>query len=107
MGSPWSYKLRGNRIIARLFGRLPLRHIHLNDVQYLRLASRDEVSPSYLMLNWMSFLPHCHLMCPVYVLKTRKGRRCFLKLKGGAHFRLRQAIARYPKHPERIESLAA
>ncbi|MCF7818858.1 MAG: hypothetical protein K9M54_13360 [Kiritimatiellales bacterium] len=94
MGSPNSYELRGNHIVVRLFGIIPLQIIRMEDVHYLRLATRDEVSAGYLILNWMNFLPRRRSMLPVYVLQTKNGRRFFLRLENGAHFRLRQAIGR-------------
>lgn len=96
-GSPWSYELSGNRIIVRLFGALPVRGIRTDNISYLRLATRDEVSAGYLILNWMQFLPRRRSMRPVYVLQTKRGPRYFLALDNGAHFRLRQAIARHPQ----------
>lgn len=101
-GSICSYELCGNRLIARLFGLLPVRTIHLTDVHYLRLATRDEVTPTYLLFNWSQFLPHRRSVCPVYILQTKKHQRVFLKLEGAAHFRLRQAIGRSTKRDHRL-----
>lgn len=95
-GSPCSYSLDGDYIVGRLFGVFPLNRIHLGAVHYLRLATRREVSPAYFLMNWPQFLLSKHRsVSPVYILQTRKGQKIFMKLEGGAHFRLRQAIARH------------
>ena len=93
-GSPCSYELDGSLLIARLFGLIPVFTIHLSNVHYLRLATRGETTPLYLLSNWLHFLPHHRATCPVYVLQAKTGRRLFLKLDGTAHFKLRQAIGR-------------
>jgi len=96
LGAPCSYGLEGDHIVGRLFGLFPLTRIHLGAVHYLRLATRREVSPAYLLINWPQFLLARHRsVSPVYILQTRKGHKVFMKLEGGAHFRLRQAIARH------------
>jgi hypothetical protein len=95
-GSPCSYELSGDHIICRLFGYIPIRRIHLGAVHYLRLATRSEVSPVFFIFNWPQLiLSHRRSVCPVYILQTRKRHRIFLKLESGAHFKLRQAIARH------------
>ncbi len=93
-GSINSYELRGNILAIRLFGVATVQSIPLSDVLYLRLATRSEVTPSYLLFNWLNFLPHRRSVCPVYVLQTKHRKRLFLKLDGSAHFKLRQAIGR-------------
>ena len=94
--SPCSYDLEGDHVVSRLFGLFPLNRIHLGAVHYLRLATRNEVSPAYFIMNWPRFLLASHrAVSPVYILQTRKGHKLFLRLEGGAHFRLRQAIARH------------
>jgi hypothetical protein len=108
--APCSYELQGQLLIARLFGLIPVFSIHLSNVHYLRLATRDEVTPLYLMSNWLQFLPHRRSVCPVYVLQAKTGRRLFLKLEGGAHFALRKAIGRTNEqkhHSSRPNRLAA
>lgn len=95
-GSPCSYELCGDHMIGRFLGLLPVNKIHLGAVHYLRLATRNEVSPLYFLLNWPQLLLARHRSsCPVYILQTRKGHKVFLKMEGGAHFRLRKAIARH------------
>ncbi len=100
-----SYELRGNRIVAHLFGIFPVQNIHLSEIRYLRLASQDEMTPVCLLFNWPHFLPHRRSVRPVYVLQTKNSRRLFLKLDGKAHFKLRQAIAR--THETRQQRMAA
>ena len=96
LGSPCSYELNGDHMIGRFLGMIPISKIHLGAVHYLRLATRSEVSPLYFLLNWPQMLLSSHRsVCPVYILQTRKGQKVFLKMEGGAHFRLRQAIARH------------
>lgn len=92
--SPYSYELCGNLLITRLFGFLPVFSIHLSNIHYLRLATRDEVNPVYLLVNWSQFLSYQRAASPLYVLQAKTGRRLFLKLNGKAHFKLRQAIGR-------------
>ncbi|MDF7825575.1 hypothetical protein P4B35_16230 [Pontiellaceae bacterium B12227] len=95
-GSPCSYELSGDYIIGRFFGLIPICRIHLGAVHYLRLATRHEVSPIYFIMNWPQLLLTSHRsVSPVYILQTRKGQKLFLKMEGGSHFRLRQAIARH------------
>ncbi len=95
-GSPFSFELKGDYIICRFLGLIPVSKVHLGAVHYLRLATRHEVTPLYLILNWPQMLLASHRsICPVYILQTRKGQKLFLKLAGGAHFRLRKAIARH------------
>ncbi len=105
IGSVCSHELSGNIITSRLFGFIPVQSIHLADVHYLRLATNDELTPVYLLFNWSRFLPQQHSVRPVYILQTKTRRRIFLKLGGGAHFRLRQAIGR--QHEQRQRRLAA
>lgn len=93
-GTLCSYELRGNRMVTRLFGILPVQSIHLADIHYLRLASQDEMNPISLLTNWPHFLSYRRSVRPVYVLQTKTHRRLFLRLDGKAHFKLRQAIAR-------------
>ncbi len=93
-GSPCSYELKGDIIVSRIFGLMTVQTIQMNDVQYLRLATRDEISMIYLLLNWLQFLPHRRSICPVYILQTDNNQSLFLKLDGRAHFKLRQAIGR-------------
>ena len=105
-GTLCSYDLCGDHIVARLFGVIRLRSIHLGAVHYLRLATRSEVPMVYLVFNWPQFLlSHRRSVCPVYVLQTRNGHRFCMKLQGGAHFKLRQAIARH--NDRRQHKLAA
>lgn len=92
--SPYSYELCGNLLITRLFGFLPIFSIHLSNIHYLRLATRDEVNPVYLLVNWSHFLSYQRAVSPLYVLQATRGRRLFLKLNDKSHFKLRQAIGR-------------
>ncbi|MDF7800472.1 hypothetical protein P4C99_13425 [Pontiellaceae bacterium B1224] len=96
LGSPWSFELSGDQIVVRFLGLIPVSKVHLGAVHYLRLATRNEVTPLYFLLNWPQMLLASHRsVCPVYILQTRKGQKLFLKMAGGAHFRLRQAISRH------------
>ena len=91
-----SYGLTPKGLTFYLLGAIPVRCIRLTDVEYLRLASPSEVSRWYYLRNWRHFQPSRAARCPVYVLQTKAKRRpIFLKLRGGAHFRLRTAIGRY------------
>lgn len=101
-GSPCSYELQGDCIVERLFGIFAISHIHLSAVYYLRLATKSEVPPAYLLFNWIQFLPHRRSVRPVYVLQTRSRHRIFLKLDGATHFKLRQAIGRHNGRGKRI-----
>ena len=105
-GSPFSFELRGDHIIQRFLGVIPMGKVHLGAVHYLRLATRNEVSPLYFILNWQQMLLASHRStCPVYVLQTRKGRKLFMKMEGSEHFRLRQAIGRHSDR--RVHKMAA
>jgi hypothetical protein len=98
-----SYELTGNIIRRRLLGLIPVQSIHLADVQYLRLATYDELlTPTYLLFHWPRLLPHHRSVRPVYVLQTKTRRRIFLKLEAGAHFKLRQAIGRKREQEQRL-----
>lgn len=106
LGSPCSYELDGDHMIGRFWGLFPICKIHLGAVHHLRLATRNEVSPIYFMLNWPQMLLSSHRSArPVYILQTRKGQKVFLKMEGGAHFRLRKAIARHSDR--KIHKMAA
>lgn len=95
-----SYTLLPNRLVIRFLGFIPLYTIKLADVAYLRLASRDEVPTLFYLRNMKRFRPSGAAYCPVYVLQTKKRRkRVYLKLRGGAHFRLRSAIGRFRRAP--------
>ena len=94
ISSPFTSELCGDRIVVRFLGLIPWKYIFLSDIHYLRLATRDEVSLAYLLLNYSNFFFHRRHGHPVYVIQTKQGRNLFLKLAGGAHFRLRQAIGR-------------
>ena len=107
MGSACSFELYDGKFTKRLFGFIPIRTIQVSDVHYLRLAAKDEFSSTYLLFHWPSFLSHRRSARPIYILQTKKGRRIFLRLKGGAHFRIRQAIARKPEQREYRERIAA
>lgn len=101
--SPCSYELQGDRLIGKLLGLFPILNIHVAAVHYLRLATRSEVSPLYMLFNWAQFLPHRRSIRPVYVLQTRSRHRIFLKLEGAGHFKLRQAIGRHTdRKPNRM-----
>jgi len=102
MGSVYSFELKGSSVVSRLFGVIPVHHVHLADVHYLRLATRDEVSIIYSLFNWAQFHPLRRARCPVYILQTNKRRCLFLKLKGDTHFKLRQAIARHQRTDHHI-----
>ena len=102
LGSAFSYELSGNIIKGRLFGLIPVKSIHLADVHYLRLATCDELTPTYLLFNWPQFLPHHRSIRPVYILQTKTRHRIFLRLGDGAHFRLRQAIGQKREQQQRM-----
>ena len=104
IGSPISYSIRGEYLEGRLFGLIPVSNIHLSAVYYLRLASHSDATPIFLCFNWIHFMPHKRSIRPVYILQTRSRHRCFLKLNGTNHFKLRQAIA---KHCMRHDHMAA
>jgi len=97
-GSPCSYELCGEHVVVRLFGLIPILDFHLDDVQYLRLATRSEVTPIYYLFNWSQFMAFRRSSRPVYVLQTKTHHRIFLKLEGSGHFKLRQAIGRHTEH---------
>lgn len=103
--SPCSCELHGQWIVGRLFGALPWFRVHLNDVSYLRLAARSEISPTFLFFSWPQLLRYRRSVRPVYILKTNTGGRLLLTLDGNAHFRLRQAIGR--QNIRRSDRLAA
>jgi hypothetical protein len=97
-----SYHLTPGALTVSLLGFIRLRRVALSDVRYLRLASSDEVSHTYFFRNWSHFRPGRARYCPIYVLRTRKrNKRIFLKLRSGAHFRLRRAIGEYKVAPLR------
>ena len=102
--SLYSYELCGSLLIARLLGVLPVFSIHLSNVHYLRLATRDEINPAYLLINWFQLLSRQRAIAPVYILQAKTGRRLLLKLDNTGHFKLRQAIGRQleqrSKHPQ-------
>jgi len=95
INSPCSYELCGNQLIGRLFGLIPVTRIELSTVSFMRLATRSEISPFHLLMNWKHFLIRFQSSRPVYVLQTTNRQRIFLRLSGGAHFRLRQALNRH------------
>jgi hypothetical protein len=94
-GSPFSYDLTGGAIVPKLFGLVANEQVPLEEIDYLRLATRDEVPAIYLLFNWLQFMPWRRSVKPVYILKTRHGQCIFLKLEGDTHFKLRQAIGRH------------
>jgi len=99
----YAHELCGDKIISRLFGCIPIQTIHLSEVHYLRLATRDEVSAPYILLNWAQFLPHRRSIRPVYILQSHNHFSLFLNLDGRIHFKLRQAIARnQARHTSRM-----
>ena len=93
-GSICSYELSGEYLVGRLFGLFTVLRIHLGAVHYLRIATRSEIPGTFMLFNWINFLPHRKILYPVYVLQTRLKHRLFLKLDSRAHFSLRQAIGR-------------
>ncbi|QBG46190.1 hypothetical protein EGM51_01770 [Verrucomicrobia bacterium S94] len=104
-GSLFSYELYGDYLIRRFLGLLPVTRVHLGAVRYLRLATRNEISLSNMLLNGLQLMNRQRSKHPVYILHTRKGRKMFLKLESGSHFRLRQAIARHSDR--RVHKMAA
>lgn len=105
-GSPFSFELKGDHVLVKLLGVVPVGKVHLGAIHFLRLATKNEVSPIYFVLNWpQMLLVSQRSKCPVYILQTRKGHKFFLKMEGGAHFRLRQAIARHSDR--RVHKMAA
>ncbi len=107
IGSPCAHKLQGDCIVSYFLGLFPIRTIPLSEIRYLRLATRREAGPAYLLFNWISFLPHRRSIRPVYVLQTKGRLRIFLKLENGAHFKLRQAIGRTNEQRPRSQRMAA
>ncbi len=93
-GSVCSYELRGDWLIGKLMGCIPVKRVHVKNVRFLRLATRDELSPLYLLLNWQYFLSNRRTISPIYILKTGKHQHVLLKLKGDMHFKLRQVLGR-------------
>jgi hypothetical protein len=94
--SPYSFSLEGDVVTGRLFGLIPFYRVHLEEVHFLRLATRSDAPPIYFIFNWPCFfMTGKRSVKPVYMLQSRKGQRIMMKLEGGAHFRLRQAIARH------------
>ncbi len=91
-GSIHSYELRNHQIVGRFLGLLPFLRIDLDDVAFMRLATRSETPLPYRIIHWTRFLPGRRSRCPVYLLQLKTNRRVFIPLEGGAHFRLRQAI---------------
>ncbi|HSR88019.1 MAG TPA: hypothetical protein VLL07_03615 [Pontiella sp.] len=102
LGSPCSYKLEGDHISGKFLGFIPAGNIHLENVNYLRLATSDEAPPLYVFFNYIQFMSFRRARRPVYVLQTQSRRRIFLKLDSGTHFRLRQAIGRYVSREKRM-----
>jgi hypothetical protein len=102
LASFYSYELSGDYLVGRLFGLIPMVRIHLAAIHYLRLASRTELSPLYLLFKWVHFLPHRRAACPLYVLQTRSRHRIFLKLDQGAHFRLKRVMGRHTIQNKRV-----
>lgn len=92
LASASSYDLTNNSIRIRLLGLVPIKTIHLTDVHYLRLATKDEMTTAYLLFNWLKLLSRRRT--PIYVLQTKGRRRIFLRLDSCAHFKLRQAIGK-------------
>ena len=96
LSSPCSFAMEGDQVIGRIFGVVPFYKVHLDEVHFLRLASRSDAPPVYFLFNWPCFImTRKRSVKPVYILQTRKGQRIMIKLEGGAHFRLRQAIGRH------------
>lgn len=96
LGTFCSYEIKGNDLVCRFLGILPISRTHLSTVHYLRLATRSDTSLLYFILNFPCFMFVSHRSVrPIYVLQTQKKRRILMKLKGGAHFKLRQAIAQH------------
>ena len=88
-----SYQLTNEYLIGKLFGVIRLRKILLSDILYLRLATWREASFLFLLLNWIWFTSAKRSTCPVYAIYSRQKKLLLLKLRGGAHYKLRKAIA--------------
>ncbi|MBN2163373.1 MAG: hypothetical protein JXR25_10040 [Pontiellaceae bacterium] len=92
LGAPFSFALRRNSIIVMLFWALPISTVQLEEVDYLRLASLSEAPWYFILLNLDRLFSHQRSREPIYVVRTHSGKRYFMAMESGAHFRLRQAI---------------
>jgi len=95
VGSWYSYEVSGMYIIGKLFGLFPIQRVHLGAVHYLRLATRTETPPLFLLFNWGHILPRHYSISPVYVLQTRFRYRIFLRLDEPSHVELCNQITRH------------
>lgn len=105
LGTFVSYELRGDRLVMRFLGLLPVGVIGLSEVSELRLAAPGEPALFTLTMNALLYYFHPSAYRPVYVLRAGR-RRCFLKLSRRPLQQLQSAIRR-ARHPARVHKKAA
>lgn len=106
LGSFVSYELSGNIITVRMLGVFPIKHVRINDIRTLRLATRDEVSSLAFMMNLMLYYCWRSAYRPIYLLQAADGKYYFLRLSHAMQNRLLLAMKRVHRSDHAIREAA-
>ncbi len=102
-GFIWCYELSSDHLALKLFQCLPLGRIRLSNVVYVRQRSAGDLAAwwrDFFLKPFRSwYWPHPVMSHKVghstpYIIRTRSGNRIYVRLRGGFHYRLRDAIGK-------------
>lgn len=100
-GFVFAYEISDTHFSLKLFRLIPLGRVRLDDMRYIRQRSSSDLQDFFsdLLLrpfkSW--YWPHTliqngGLRSTPYIIRTRKNRNIFVRLKVGYHYRLRAAM---------------
>jgi hypothetical protein len=98
-GFIFAYELRSDALHLRLLRCIRLATIPLAEVKYMRLSARREFLDFSRQKFWPMFLTYNRGQNPLYVIRTLKGVRYFLRFSGKFHYKVRTAIGRHLSVP--------
>ena len=91
VGSVLSYELTAESLTTKLFRTFTLNTIPLKQVEELREATEEDITPLN-RANWLNFFKRRSL-CPVYTLQTtKKSARVFMRLDRGSYVAMRNTL---------------
>jgi hypothetical protein len=100
-GWVFCYEITSRYFSLKLFRAILLARIRLQDIKYIRQRSGEDVrqwiidSIIHPFRTWYwphPFLGNTGLRSAPYIVRTQKGRRIMVRLKGGFHYQLRAAM---------------
>lgn len=97
----WCYELTSERLNLRLFRLFPIASIALRRMVYIRQRAAGDIADLLLdaikkpFKSW--YWPHPAMSyhrghSTPYIIRTERGTRVYVRLRGGFHYRLRAAM---------------